>query len=57
MFQIYADAMMVATRMDASKAEKSGSGKHNGREGWMRHVADDWADRVRARGLSFLDLL
>ena len=27
MFQIYADAMMVATRMDASKAEKSGSGK------------------------------
>ena len=57
MFQIYADAMMVATRMDALKTEKSGSGKHTGPEDWMRLAAEDWAERARTRGLSFLGLL
>ena len=53
MFQIYADAMMVATRMDAPETGRSKSRKHAGSEGWMRLAADVWAQRLRTKGLTF----
>ncbi len=57
MFHIYADAMMVATRMDASEAGQSESRKHAGAGAWVRLAADAWAQRLRTKGLTFLGLL